>query len=281
MTYYRFAIKIGGSMINKTYLRDILTVVGLSILFTILISRPVFPQDTTKMKGDKKVRIIAKIVEDSNGKNQEFDTTINMDRKLKPGEEQELMKSFRMRMKDLDEQMKDLEAEFNNMSFPDSSMIDSARRFADRALRNWKGHGDFRFNHNLIPREFNYDYHFDVPDFDEPPQKFLKEFKDENGRGDLNEEYQYRSKGEDKSLNDLLGDIPMDKVKRYSIQDTKDGKRIVIELKKDPFIERHRDVIIIRTPRPENLNRQDNPQIRKKVIIKEGNQKDDDDQDNL
>jgi type III secretory pathway component EscR len=67
-------------MISKTYFRDILTVVGLAIVLTIFLTRPVFSQDTTKMKGDKKVRIVAKIVEDKNGKRQEFDTTINLDR---------------------------------------------------------------------------------------------------------------------------------------------------------------------------------------------------------
>jgi hypothetical protein len=77
-------------------------------------------------------------------------------------------------------------------------------------------------------------------------------------------------KGKDESLNDILGNIPLDRVKSYSIKDTKDGKRIVIELNNEPFIEHHRDVIIIRSPRPEGRPGQDpRHQMRKRVIIKE------------
>ncbi len=88
-------------MISKTYFRNILTIVGLSIALTILITRPGFSQDTTKVKGNKKVKIVAKIVEDKNGKRQEFDTTINLDRKFDRGEEYAIMKDFKMRMKDI------------------------------------------------------------------------------------------------------------------------------------------------------------------------------------
>lgn len=276
-------------MLFKTYLRDILLVIGISVIMTGLITSRVFSQDTTKMKRDKKVRIVAKIVEDNNGKRQEFDTTINLDRKLKPGEEHDIMKSFRMRMKDLDDQMKeldnqmkDLESAFNDMKLPDSGMMDSVQRHLEKAFRRWGGTGNFHFRHDLNPWSNNYDYNFDFPEFDRHPQRFLKEFGGGNGHEKLGDEYQYRSKGEDKSLNDLLGDIPMDKVKSYTITDTKDGKRIVIELSKEPFIGQHREVIIIHPPRSGSFYREgQRPQIRKKVIIKEGSQKDDDDQDDL
>jgi hypothetical protein len=202
-------------MISKTYFRDILTVVGLAIVLTIFLTRSGFSQDTTKMKGDKKVRIVAKIIEDKNGKREEFDTTINLDRRLKPGEAEDMMKDFKMRMKDLDD-------------------------------------------HNFNPREFNFDYNFDFPERGEIPQRLLREFGNEN----------------DRSLNDVLGDIPMDQVKSYSIQDTKDGKRIVIELNKEPLTRHHKEVIILRSPRPENTYKRDydKPQMKKKVIINNGDE---------
>jgi hypothetical protein len=208
-------------MNSKTYFRDILTVVGLSIVLTILLTRPVFSQDTTKMKGDNKVRIVAKIVEDKNGKR----------------------------------------------------VMDSAQSHMDRAFRNWGEPGNFHFRHNFNPHEFNFDYNYDFPETGEFPQKFLREFRDDNIPGILEEEHQGRLKGKDESLNDLLGDIPMDQVRSYSIRDTKDGKRIVIELNKEPFIEHHRDVFILRSPRPERMYQRDNsPQIKKKVIINNGDE---------
>ena len=249
-------------MISNTHFRDILTIFGLSIALTIFITRPGFSQDTTKMKGDKKVRIVAKIIEDKNGKRQEFDTTINLDRRLKPGEEQEMMKDFEIRFRDLDDQMKDLQVEMNEMMLPDSGMMDSARRFTERAFRFRGGPGNMHFRRNFSPRAFNFDYDFEMPDTPERDQPLINEFENED-RPEL-------SKEKNESLNDLLGNIPMDRVKSYSIKDTKDGKRIVIELNKEPFIQHHRDVIIIRSPRPEGRPGQGpRHQIRKRVIIKE------------
>ena len=249
-------------MISKTYFRDILAIVGLSIALTIFITRPGFSQDTTKIKGDKKVRIVAKIVEDKNGKREEFDTTINLDRRLKPGEGEDMMKDFKMRMKDLHDQMKELEADLNEMTLPDSGKMDSAQKHLERDFRGWEGSGNSHFRHNFNPREFNFDYNFDFPEPGEIPQRFLREFRNEN----------------DRSLNDVLGDIPMDQVKSYSIQDTKDGKRIVIELNKEPFPGHHKEVIILRSPRPERTYRRDydKPQMKKNVIIKNGDEEEDD-----
>lgn len=260
-------------MISKTHFRDILTIFGLSIALTIFITRPGFSQDTTKMKGDKKVRIVARIVEDKNGKRHEFDTTINLDRKLKPGEEQELMQKFEMRFKDLGEQMKDLEVELNAIKLPDSGMMDSVQQLTERAMKLRGGPGNFHFRRNFSPRAFNYNYNFDMPELPERPQPLIEEFNDENTPGEWNEETRRMFKGKGESLNDLLGDIPMDRVKSYSIKDTKDGKRIIIELNKEPIIEHQRDVIIIHSPRPEGRHGQGpRHQMKKRIIIREGSQ---------
>jgi hypothetical protein len=64
----------------------------------------------------------------------------------------------------------------------------------------------------------------------------------------------FQGEGEGQSLNDLLGDIPMDRVKHYSIKDTKNGKKIVIELENGPIVEKHNQVIIIREPGRPNRN---------------------------
>ncbi len=256
-------------MITKAHFRDILTIIGLSIALTIFITRPGFSQDTTKTKGDKKVRIVAKIVEDKDGKRHEFDTTINLDRKLRPGEEQEMMREFEMRFKDLGDKMKDLEVELNEIRFPDSGMMDSVQRLTERAFRLRGGPRNFHFQRNFGPRAFNYDYNFNMPDIAEPPQPFIGEFNEETAPGMFNEENPGMFKRRGESLNDLLGDIPMERVKSYSIKDTKDGKRIIIELNKEPIIEHQREVIIIRSPRPEGRHGE-GPRhpMQKRIIIK-------------
>jgi hypothetical protein len=271
-------------MITKTYFRDILTVIGLSVVLTIFITYPGFSQDTTKTKGDKKVRIVAKIVEDKNGTVHEFDTTINLDRKLKPGEEQEMMKEFELRFKDLGDQMKDLEVEMNEMKLPDSGMMDSVQRLTENTFRFHGGPHVF-MRHNSSPRAFNFDYNFDMPDIPDAPQSIIEEFNDEDSPG-MPYENQRMLQGKDESLNDLLGDIPMDRVKSYSIKDTRDGKKIVIELKNEPFIGHHRDVIILRSPRPEGRHGHgrgegQRHQMKKRIIIREGNQEKEEQLDKL
>jgi hypothetical protein len=248
-------------MITKIHFRNILTIFGLSVALTIFITRPGFAQDTTKTKGDKRVRIVAKIITDKNGKTNEFDTTLNLDRNLKPGEEKELMKGFEMRFKDLGEQMKDLEVEMNEVRLPDTGMMDSIQQLTERAMKHQGDLRKFHFRRNFSPRAFNFDYYFDMPDLAEPQQHFLREFNEENSEG--------MSEGKGGSLNDLLGDIPMDKVKSYSIKDTKDGKRIVIELNNEPLIEHRREVIILRSPRPDGRHGQGpRHQMKKRMIIK-------------
>ena len=256
-------------MISKTHFRDILTIFGLSIALTIFITRPGFSQDTTRTKGDKKIKMVTRVVEDKNGKRLVFDTTINLDRRLNPGEEKQMMREFEVRIKDLDDQMKDLEVEFNEMGLPDSGMMDSVQRLTERAFRFRGGPGNVHFRRNFSPRAFNFDYNFDFPETPEPPQPLIEEFNDETAPGMFDKQSPRMFKGRGESLNDLLGDIPMDRVKNYSIRDTKDGKRIIIELSKEPFIEHHRDVIIIRSPRPEGRHGQ-GPRhpMKKRIIIK-------------
>jgi hypothetical protein len=67
------------------------------------------------------------------------------------------------------------------------------------------------------------------------------------------------------SLNDILGDIPMERVKSYSIKDTKNGKRIVIELNNAPIFEKENKIIVIREPR-RHEGRGNNSEHRVKVI---------------
>jgi|GEM_PF-3632394 len=66
-----------------------------------------------------------------------------------------------------------------------------------------------------------------------------------------------RSGGDRQTLNDVLGDIPMDRVVSYSIKDRKGGKRIIIDLNDAPLFEKNERVIIIRDqarmPRNKNI----------------------------
>ena len=78
------------------------------------------------------------------------------------------------------------------------------------------------------------------------------------------------------SLNELLGNIPLECVKSYSIKDRKDGKRIIIDIDDRPMPgSREKTVIIRGTGKPAKMHyRHENPDRDVRVIIK--TDKDDD-----
>lgn len=74
------------------------------------------------------------------------------------------------------------------------------------------------------------------------------------------------------SLNDLIGRIPMERVKSYSVKQLKDGKRITIDVENGPIFENEDDVIIIRNnQRPVRGMGYGNPHQNVKVIVKHSN----------
>jgi hypothetical protein len=164
--------------------------------------------------------------------------------------------------------MKHLEVEVNDMNLPDSLMTDSVRRLCKKAFIYSGCRGKGQTMRNCCPEAFNFDYNFEMPEFCRHPQSFFGEFGDESDPGMREEEF-LMNKGKGESLNDLLGDIPMERVKSYSIKDTKNGKKITIELNKDPLVEHHEKVIIISSPGPGERHGQGRQQkMEKRIIIK-------------
>jgi len=77
-------------------------------------------------------------------------------------------------------------------------------------------------------------------------------------------------KGE--SLSDVLGNIPMSAVKSYKIKETKDGKKIVIEVSDEWSFSNDMDIMILgrppHMPEPPDVDLM-SPDVEKKVIIRE------------
>jgi len=186
-----------------------------AISIAIFTSRPVYSQGNVKKEPGKKITV--KIVSDDNGKTTVTDTT------------------------------------FEN---PDSNMMDSINRQIEKVIVTGKGgkHGHFRV-HNM-PESFN--YNFEIPDMPESPVNIEEIETLGNGSGEDLEECMSRNFGQGmhqqscccggkgQTLNDLLGEIPMDRVTGYTIKDRKNGKRIIIDLKDAPIFERQNRVIVIR-----------------------------------
>ena len=184
-----------------------------------------------------KYRIL--IIKDEDGKKTKIDTVFYTNDKVDSKEIDKLMEAMHVRVGDMDERLKDLQVFISTDN--DSSMIDST------------GHHKFiyKFNGNGCcpngwakagPHAFR--YNFELPDVPEPPDfpdGFAGEYFNQWTPGPR--VIAMPNKGQ--SLSDVLGDIPMSRVKAYKIIDKKGGKRIVIDVEDGPSFDGGSQVIIM------------------------------------
>jgi hypothetical protein len=211
--------------------------IGVAMITAIFITRPAHSQEPAAKEGKKIIKI--KIVTEEDGKTTMVDTVMEM---------------------------------------PDSASMDSIQDEIDKIIVIGKDGKHSRIRHRNQPYEFDYqfsmpdiekEYQFDLNDNLENLDK-LERLKDIESRLELNYDLPdcrdvRIGKDGGQTLNDVLGDIPMDRVTNYSIKNTKHGKRIVIETENGPFYEKDRDVVIIREP-GRRTHRPHSSQYRMKVI---------------
>ena len=213
-------------------------VFGTALILSIFIIKPASSQEPAKKESYKK--IVIKIVSDDNGKTTMIDTT---------------------------------------MEVPDSAMVDSIKNVIEKVIETGKGGKHAHFKFHQMPQGFNYD--FDIPSSPEFPLD-IKELEDIECEGmkSVREMEDFcqgwmtpgghqrimRSGGHQQTLNDMLGEIPMDRVVSYSIKDRKDGKRIIIDLKDAPVFEQQDRVIVIRDAGRMKHDR-NSPKRQVKVVI--------------
>ena len=234
-------------------------------LALIFITKPIFSQDSIKNPHQKKqVKVI--VMKDKDGKSTVLDTTICLKSKADEAELKKLMKTYSISLEGLSDDLDNLSVQLDELDLTDSTKTDSLckvvkkiRIISDNGKRPGKGH------------TFSYNYDFNDMGIPEPPPPPPPPSE---GDFDLFGNYfdgdpmlrQFGDKGS--TLSDVIGDIPMDRVKSYSIKETKHGKRIVIELNNGPMIDRRDNVIIIREPRNHRyFGRNGYPPRYKKIIV--------------
>ncbi|MFZ4522835.1 MAG: hypothetical protein ACOYNC_14095 [Bacteroidales bacterium] len=193
--------------------------IGAIAFLTIFITRPASAQESAKKESRNKV--IIKIVSDDNGKKTVIDTT---------------------------------------MEISDSMMMDSIKEEINKVIILGKGGKHAQFKVQGMPEGFAYD--FDMPeqgdlleDSEELERLESDCFAGNHGMPGCDWECMpgqtrkiIRPGCNGSTLNDLLGDIPMERVTAYSVKDRKHGKRIIIDLNDGPMFERQQSVIVIREP---------------------------------
>ncbi len=202
----------------------------------------------SKDKKEQKITVVAKsgskdangkvkvhIIKDENGKKTEIDTVISAKGGTDSEEIEALVEKVHAQMKDVEGRMKEVELYMANMD--DSLQNDSSGHHKYMFKFNG-GPGCSKIRLQECPHAFNYDYELpEIPDFSEGSDEFF------DNRGHSPRVFSMPEKGE--SLSDVLGNIPMSRVKSYKIIDKKGGKRIVIDIEDGPFFDGGKQVIYI------------------------------------
>jgi hypothetical protein len=231
-------------MKTYSYAKDMIMVIGLAVILTIFITKPVHSQDP--LKKEPKTTINLKIVKDDNGKTTVIDTTFTTNDSFDSDELHEMMGNLGDEMAGMGDDLKEWNFNINEMELPDSAMKDSLKKIRQKVIVLSKNFKSPHFKWNKTPHAYNYQYDFDVPCPPAPPmppdcREFQGNFDWDGDQGAF-----FRSnKSRGETLSDILGDIPMDRIKNYSIKERKGGKRIVIDVEDAPLISHPEERVIV------------------------------------
>ena len=154
------------------------------------------------------------------------------------------MKQYEAEMDRMDDELKNIEVYVDIPDLSDSLISDSLIKHF-KIIEKDKGCHRFRWD----TKPHGFDYGFEYPCLPEIDDHYFGDNKE------IEEYYMPRLymrncqfDNRNQTLSDLLGDIPMERVKSYKIKDRKNGKQIIIELEDGPIIEKRDRFIIIREP---------------------------------
>lgn len=238
------------------------------ILGMFLLTGTLFAQKEEKPKDSKKMKVYIK--SDKDGKSKVIDTTIDISGSKDHSAIEEAMKEYEIELSDAEEGLHSMVLQLSDIDLNDSSGMDSLKQIVKKIkkirIKSGKPHCiDY------------YSDYFDVPGWPDvpppppppPPDGDISLFEGFDEPGPFMRSF----RGEGNTLNDVIGDIPMDRVLNYSIKDTKKGKKITIEISDFPQIERPPQVIIIKEPRKgDRMDWKRRPKVKKRIIWDEGKQ---------
>ena len=222
----------------------VLILLAVSMIF--LFIRSSSGQDTVAKKPQKVMKI--KLDMDEDGESVSIDTAFILDDEESMEQFQQAMKQYHAKMKKMGKYMNQLDIEL------DGEELEKAMQEVQSSLQDTYIDISKRGNFYRNARGARHREHFNRPGnfhFYGPPERCREAFRVKPPK-----------KGE--SLSDVLGDIPMSAVKSYKIKETKNGKRITIEISDDIIFNHDEDIFIwhgdIPSPPPP-------PKIKREVFI--------------
>jgi len=232
---------------------------GIAALFLIFCNVPsVNAQDTTKQKSTLRYSKHPSSVSD--------EQTLSISAKSDSGSPDG---TFRVHIvKEKNGKKTEIDTIISSKGGLDSEEIEA---LVDRYQDKIKDYCEKMKDFNSKMKDFN--FNFEMPDMPDMP-----EIRADIDR-DLLNLHSYGPRvitrpGRGESLSDVLGDIPMSRVKSYKITDTKGGKHIVIDIVDGPPFQHNDDVIYINGSRhPANPAKGMRHQKDMRIIIKSDNDK--------
>jgi hypothetical protein len=215
-------------MKNISKNKSVAMVTGVIIMFAIFITKTTTAQDSRSNEKGKEKTIILKVVTDKDGEKTEIDTIFTIPEGSDFPEGIECMKKIREEMKGLEDEMKEIQIQMF-VDEPDSTLMDSLQKSVRKMVLITKGPKDRIRIH--CEKSGEPDFDLDVPYKLEQLRKL-----DEFGHQGLDRYWKdpdkriYRFKNKGETISDIIGEIPMDRVRNYSVKNTKYGKKIVIEI---------------------------------------------------
>jgi hypothetical protein len=207
------------------YLKEINAIIGMAMILTILLSSTGFSQDKT-VKKESSGRIKIKIIKDENGKSTVIDTTFNLNDKKGKEAYEIFLKEYDTPGPGGNRGMKKVEVHVSDPGKIDSLDLDSLGD-SERNIRIFTHDGRHFRVEGLGGDEL-----FDLPEPPEPP--FPPQppccIDDDMSMPSCMQ----RSPG---NLLDVLGSIPMCRVRNFTIKENKQGSRIIIDVDRRPVLE--------------------------------------------
>ncbi|MBN1199434.1 MAG: hypothetical protein JXA23_08800 [Bacteroidales bacterium] len=218
-------------------------------------------QDTLAKKPHKVIKI--KVDSDEGGESFTIDTTFVIDNDLDMAKFQKAMQKYEMKMQDMENYLEELELEL------DGEEMEKAIQEAQFEIQKACLHSPRMRYHYRTANEPRY--------YEQYGRRGNWKFA---GQSDLvRDPVRIVAPKRGETLSDVLGDIPMNAVTSYKIKETKNGKRITIEVSDDAIFNHDENIIIwkqgdeVFPPPPPPPPPPTQPQLKKEVFIEQNVEK--------
>jgi|GEM_PF-943584 len=209
-------------------------------------------QDTLAKKPQKVIKI--KVDADAAGESISIDTTYVIESDADMEKFQQAMMEYEIKMQGIEEHLKDLNIQLDEEEM-EKALQEAQFDIQNACLESPKMRYLYRnLDKPCHKREFDWygdRYIMARPGHRSGPVRIVSPEKGE-------------------TLSDILGDIPMSAVKSYRVKETKDGKRITIDISDEALFDRPEEIIIIQgdvLPPPPPPPPPAEPKLKKEVLI--------------